>query len=168
MNLKKRWAIVSLLVTAVIGSSIAGSHWPNQGLADRTRESSVLPIAVPGHSVARVWDDTLLDAIRLDRPKPPVHARNLFHLSVAMWDAWAAFDPDAIGYVFSEKHVASDLQSARNEAISYAALRLLQYRFPGGGFDLDGQLCQPGAEASQLEFLSTMSSLGYDPDVTTL
>ena len=25
-------------------------------------------------------------------PNPPVHARNLFHTSAAMWDAWAAGD----------------------------------------------------------------------------
>src|SRR5437870_9839063 len=40
-------------------------------------------------SVARQWDEELLQAIRIDIPRPPVHARNLYHLSVAMWDAWA-------------------------------------------------------------------------------
>jgi hypothetical protein len=46
-----------------------------------------------GWSVARRWDEALLDAIRRALPNPPVHARNLFHTSVAMWDAWAAYDP---------------------------------------------------------------------------
>ena len=50
-----------------------------------------------GRSVARVWDEALLDAIRRDVPAPTVHARNLFHTSAAMWDAWAAYDPDADG-----------------------------------------------------------------------
>src|SRR5436305_15172448 len=50
-------------------------------------------------SVARRWDDALLDAIRRALPNPPVHARNLFHVSVAMWDAWAAYDPPATGSV---------------------------------------------------------------------
>src|SRR5260370_26491650 len=54
-------------------------------------------------SVARRWDEALLDAIRRALPNPPVHARNLFHLSVAMWDAWAAYDATASGYVFKEK-----------------------------------------------------------------
>ena len=36
----------------------------------------------------------MLAAIRIDLPRPPVHARNLFHLSAAMWDAWAAYDAD--------------------------------------------------------------------------
>src|SRR6185312_15488384 len=48
-----------------------------------------------GRSVARVWDEALLDAIRRDIPAPTTHARNLFHLSAAMWDAWAAYDPTA-------------------------------------------------------------------------
>src|SRR3989441_11975203 len=56
----------------------------------------------PGWSVARRWDEALLGAIRRSLPNPPVHARNLFHVSVAMWDAWAAYDPTASGYLFKE------------------------------------------------------------------
>ena len=32
-------------------------------------------------SVARVWDEAILDAIRRDLPAPTMHARNLFHMS---------------------------------------------------------------------------------------
>lgn len=158
---------VLLLVAAVVGSTVAGPGWPNQGLAGKPAPSGEVAIGAAGHSVARIWNEVLLDTIRIDRPKPPVHARNLFHLSVAMWDAWATYDTDAIGYVVTEKNSAVDVEAARAEAISYAALRLLQYRFPGGGFDLDGQLCQPGAATSQASFIQTMLDLGYDPDVTT-
>src|SRR5713226_4380713 len=49
----------------------------------------------PTWSVARRWDEALLDAIRRSLPNPPVHARNLFHVSAAMWDAWAAYDATA-------------------------------------------------------------------------
>ena len=35
----------------------------------------------PEWSVARRWDEALLDAIRRALPNPPVHARNLFHTS---------------------------------------------------------------------------------------
>ena len=56
------------------------------------------PIATnPDWTVARRWDEALLDAIRRALPNPPVHARNLFHTSVAMWDAWAAYDSTASG-----------------------------------------------------------------------
>src|SRR5258705_9375884 len=68
----------------------------------------------PSHlqpSAARVWDEQLLAAIRIDIPKPPAHARNLFHLSVAMWDAWAAYDPVAVGFLSHEKASASDVEA---------------------------------------------------------
>jgi len=122
----------------------------------------------PNWTVARVWDEALLDAIRTDRPKPPVHARNLFHLSVAMWDAWATFDATAVGYLTTEKHVVADLDAARREAISYAAFRLLTHRFPGIGIQPgEGKPCQPGAEASLVEFADTLLALGYDPSFTS-
>src|SRR5438552_1539354 len=80
-------------------------------------------------SVARRWDEALLDAIRRALPNPPVHARNLFHTSVAMWDAWATYDQDATGELFTEKHTAGDLAAARDEAISYAAYGVLSARY---------------------------------------
>ena len=43
-------------------------------------------------SVARQWNELLLDAIRVDVGRPIVHARNLFHVSGVMYDAWAAYD----------------------------------------------------------------------------
>ena len=69
--------------------------------------------AAPAPSIARVWDEEILSAIRIDLPHPPVHARNLFHFSVAMYDAWASYDPVAVGYVYRAKHTASDLEAAR-------------------------------------------------------
>ena len=43
------------------------------------------------HSVARDWNEELLNAIRNDFARPTVHARNLFHSAVAMYDSWAIF-----------------------------------------------------------------------------
>ncbi len=88
------------------------------------------PVAAhPGWSVARQWNEALLDAIRRDLPAPTVHARNLFHTAVAMWDAWAAYDPTADGYLVDEVHAARDVEAAREEAISYAAYRVLSHRY---------------------------------------
>jgi hypothetical protein len=80
-------------------------------------------------SIARQWDEQILAGIRIDRPNPPVHARNLFHLSVVMYDAWTAYDTVGVGYLFREKHTANDVAAARREAISYAAYRLLRERY---------------------------------------
>ena len=111
----------------------------------------------PEWSVARRWDEALLDAIRRALPNPPVHARNLFHTSVAMWDAWAAYDPTATGYIVHEKHTASDPTAARDEAISYAAFRLLSSRF----------IKAVGADESLSEFADIMDELCYPATVTT-
>ncbi|MGH3443689.1 MAG: DUF6851 domain-containing protein, partial [Nitriliruptorales bacterium] len=113
-----------------------------------------VPDRVDGRSVARVWDEALLDAIRRDVPAPTVHARNLFHTSAAMWDAWAAYDPVADGYFVEEKHEAEDVGGAREAAISYAAYRLLLHRYS----------LAAGLEQTFAELASTMRSLCYRID----
>ncbi len=113
-------------------------------------------LAAPVHaqySVARRWDEALLDAIRIDFPAPTVHARNLYHTSAAMYDAWAAFDNVAQGQFYSDKHSAGDATAARNEAVSYAAYRVLSQRYQ--------RAVDPAA--SQAIFDNLMNSLGYDP-----
>src|SRR5437867_12061190 len=85
--------------------------------------------ASAAQSIARVWDEEILSAIRIDNPHPPVQARNLFSLSVCMYDAWAAYDGVAVGYIYHAKHTAGDVAAARREAISYAAYRILKERY---------------------------------------
>ena len=123
-------------------------------------KAACIPTADRSHSVARLWDEALLDAIRRDTPRPTVHARNLYHTSAAMWDAWAAYDPLADGVFVDEKVVLDDpvaVESARDETISYAAYRVLSHRYAGaiGGKqslrELDrlmAALCYPVARTS--------------------
>ena len=54
--------------------------------------TAAVAVAEPEHSVARRWNEVMLQAIRNDFARPPIHARNLYHVTVAMWDAWAAYD----------------------------------------------------------------------------
>ena len=113
-------------------------------------------------SVARVWDEQLLHAISIDTARPTVHARNLFHLSAAMYDAWAAYDSTASPYVHHEKLGAIDVEAARREAISYAAFDVIKHRFvfgPAAG--------GPGAFQTLVDIRGQMTSLGYDPDFTS-
>src|SRR5437773_600736 len=89
----------------------------------------LLSSAAPSNSVARVWDERALSAIRVDTPHPPAQARNLFSLSVCIFDAWAAYDTNgALGYVYRGKHTSADVAAARREAISYAAYGILKER----------------------------------------
>jgi len=80
------------------------------------------------NSIARVWNERALAAIRVDTPHPPAQARNYFGFSVCMYDAWAAYDPIAVGYIYRGKHTAPDIAAARSNAISYAVYRLMKER----------------------------------------
>ncbi|MEM7387343.1 MAG: vanadium-dependent haloperoxidase [Verrucomicrobiota bacterium] len=108
-------------------------------------------------SVARKWNEQNLAAIRIDFPHPPVHARNLFHVSVAMYDAWAAYDSTAVGYLHRERAEAFDPDEARREAISFAAYRVLVARY--------GQSVSRTATLTRL--WNQMIFLGYDPSDTS-
>ncbi len=123
-----------------------------------------IQVAEAQHSVARKWNEALLFAIRNDLARPTVHARNLFHVSTAMYDAWAAYDTiakpvllgNALGpfiFDFDGVEIPEDVEAAREMAISYAAYRLLTYRF----------VFSPGGEESLAYFDSLFLELGYDP-----
>jgi len=91
--------------------------------------ASIAPLSAASPSIARIWNERALAAIRVDTPHPPAQARNLFSLSVCMYDAWAAYDTNgAVGYVYRGKHTADDVAAARREAVSYAAYRILLQR----------------------------------------
>ena len=150
-----RMGIAALVAVAIVGGAVLGTTRPWEQLRPACPQ---VPDQVTS-SVARRWDDALLDAIRRSLPNPPVHARNLFHVSVAMWDAWATYDTTATGYVFTEKqHVGPcDVGAARNEAISYAAYRVLTARF----------IKAVGADKSLSEFADLMDALSYPTAITT-
>ena len=115
-------------------------------------------------SVARRWNEVMLQAIREDLARPPVQARNLFHVSMAMWDAWAAYDTLSADTYLLGKTVGTftcqfdgvpmppDIQAAREKAISHAAYRVLARRFQNS----------PNAPASLQRFRNLMVELGYD------
>ncbi len=113
-----------------------------------------------GQSAARQWDEEILGAIRRDNPRPPVHARNLFHVSAAMWDAWAAYDPVAAQYFVDERATSDDVERDRAIAISYAAYRVLFHRY--------SPALAIGGQASQASFDARMDALGLDRAFTSV
>jgi len=121
------------------------------------------------HSVARHWSEALLHAIRNDFARPTVHARNLFHTAVLMYDAWAVYDDQAQPYFLGRQHggyicpfagiaPAADRREAQETAISYAAYRLLTHRFRRS----------PGRAETQPRLDSLMQALGHDPGFTRI
>ncbi|MBT8241888.1 MAG: vanadium-dependent haloperoxidase [Acidimicrobiia bacterium] len=106
----------------------------------------------PSSATARLWNEATLDAIRRDFPAPTVHSRNLYHLSAAMWDVWAAYEPGASGVFVNGSRSAHDREGARSEAISYAAHRLLSSRYANA----------VGADESLAQFDQTLADLCFD------
>ncbi len=126
---------------------------------------------VAQHSTARQWNEQILEAIRNDFARPTVHARNLFHSSVIMYDIWSVVsddgDPfflgDTIGSYISQ-FPGFDLELEEeekepfiDEAISYAIFELMSHRFQfsPGAIDIFGNID------------SLMADLGYDPFIVT-
>ncbi len=121
------------------------------------------------NSVPHIWTEVNLEAVRRDFAKPTVHARNLYHLSIVMYDSWAAYDtiaePKLLGktfgtYVcpFNPVPPAGDIEAARKEAISFAAYRLMRNRYLGS----------PGQANTFMTLDSTMAFLGYNPSFTSV
>ncbi|MDG1110796.1 MAG: T9SS type A sorting domain-containing protein [Polaribacter sp.] len=121
------------------------------------------------HSIAREWNEQLLEAIRKDFARPTVHARNLFHSSVLMYDAWAIFNntaqPIFLGTTFGDYYteyaplaIPIDKNEASKEIMSYAVFRLLMHRFANS----------PNAMETLASLETFFTSLGYDKNNTSL
>ncbi len=121
------------------------------------------PPAAAGPSVARLWNEALLQAIREDFARPTVHARNLFHSSIVLYDAWAVYGGSGDTYLlgktihgfhcpFTGTRPMADIPAAQAEAISHAAYRLLSHRFRNS----------PNWYISLSRFDLLMDELGYD------
>jgi hypothetical protein len=104
-----------------------------------------LPACTPatgGRSIATLWDETAVAALRSGAASEPVQARDLFDVSSAMWKARAA----------APKSVA-----APEAAISYAAYRVLLWQ---ASFDSN-------LSATFALLTREMRALCYSPDFTT-
>ena len=99
-----------------------------------------------GHTVAHQWNELVLEAIRNDFARPTVHARNLYHSSILMYDCWAAFDTtqsetvflgqtfDGYTCPFDEAMLVipaddAERKEAQELALSYATYRLIRHRY---------------------------------------
>jgi len=139
------------LVAAIEAGAATPLRLPPSGKMTETIDCAAQP------SVARAWNEQTLAAIRRDAPRPTVHARNLFHVSAAMYDAWSAFSSRALAVYHSET-IDAQSPDAAAIAVSHAAYRLLVHRFS----------VSPGAAATLAALRSCMLELELDPDDLTV
>jgi len=162
MRLNKIRASLIAISIAVAGCNSAGGGADSDaGMPPQTPDDREI-------SVARIWNEVLLEGIRNDFARPTVHARNLWHSSAAMYDAWAAYDDVAstwllgktqAGYncAYTAPELPHDRQLAREQAISFAAYRIVKYRFRNS----------PGADFVEQLADDTLTGLGFDPGDTS-
>jgi hypothetical protein len=124
--------VASVPVDSVVRVPVPPYTPPRSATATTPLLDSCTPANLHGRSIARYWNETAVAALTASGVSDPVQARDLFHLSAAAWDAWAAYSPKARGYFVTRKARAADVQRAREAAISFAAYRLLVWRVSFG------------------------------------
>ena len=157
------WRGIRVALTIVLIVAFGGCSWPDGvEVVEQTADDR-------SPSVARSWNEVVLGAIRNDFARPTVHARNLFHISSAMYDAWSVYSDIAESYLLGKQLGAfscnldnftapDDLFPAREEAIAYAAYRLILHRFAAS----------PGAVETTYQADNLMQLLGFDTSNASL
>jgi hypothetical protein len=165
----KRISIV--IITSFILTACGGSD-SNTGINTGVTIAPapvVLTSERAGQSVARMWNEVLLVAIRNDFARPTIHARNLFHVSSAMFDAWSVYKIQTQGFLFGNEvagfscsatdfALPDEVLPHQEQTISFAAYRIIQHRFA----------FSPGSVETMTVADNLMQSLGYDLDDESL
>src|SRR4029453_11378461 len=89
--------------------------------------------AADGDNFALVWNQETLESIRKLPPAPTVAARALAMVHTAIYDAWAAYDPLAVGTRLGaslRQPEAERTQANKDKAVSFAAYLALADLFP--------------------------------------
>ena len=121
------------------------------------------------YSIARAWNEEVLHAIRNDFARPTVHARNLFHTSIAIYDIWAVFNNKASTFLlgktvgnyrcnFDGFYIGQSIDEDQKTAMSYAVYRIMLHRFSNS----------PGIEEIYLSINNLMDELGYDKNMQSV
>ncbi|MGK0267476.1 MAG: hypothetical protein ACI8Y3_000075 [Paraglaciecola sp.] len=173
MNIRE--TVKHLIVVILTGSLLTACG----GSTTNTFTNTVVVIPPPplvvltpereGQSVARMWNEVLLLSIRNDFARPTIHARNLFHISSAMFDAWSVYKPQTRGFLFGNDvagfscsatniELPDDVLPDQEQAISFAAYRIIQHRF----------IFSPGSVEIMAAADALMQSLGYNLDDESL
>jgi uncharacterized protein DUF6851/vanadium-dependent haloperoxidase-like protein len=104
--------------------------------------------AATGDSVVLVWNQQLLDTIKETKTGPTIAARALAVVHTGIYDAWAAYDPVAVGTRMGgsmRQPAAERTLDNKNRAVSFAAYATLADLFP----------------ARQASYAQQMADLGY-------
>jgi hypothetical protein len=118
----RKLAILLGLIMAVTFGSVAAVNQRPAG-------------AAAGDSVVLAWNQQVLDTIVRSKLSPTVAARALAVVHTAVYDAWAAYDPVAVGTRLGgtlRQPASERTVENKSKAVSVAAYAALVDLFPGG------------------------------------
>jgi tRNA 2-thiocytidine biosynthesis protein TtcA len=117
-------------------------------------ETQLVTVDNPTPTISVLWDRAVQQAVINTSPGPTVASRAYGIVHTAIFDAWAAYDPEAIATQLGDELQRPEeeiTEANKQEAMSYAAYRVLSELFP-----------------SQVEiFNELMAELGFDPNNKT-
>ena len=98
----------------------------------------------PNPTPSVIWDQVVQAAVRATAPGPTVASRAYGMLHTAMYDAWAAYDREAISTTGStvQRPIAEKTDANLTEAMSFAAYRVLTDLFPSQKALFDQQMAR--------------------------
>jgi hypothetical protein len=133
----------------------------NSTLGDTTQPAKT-QLLDNGPSVARLWNQLTLSAIRKDYARPTIAARNLYHMSILAYDAWAMYDKNVKNFFYTQKHEAENVEQARLETLTVASYKLILHRFKTAP-QFQKILAEANALAEQLNVDVTHAENRQDP-----
>lgn len=116
--------------------------------------SQLVTVNDPSPTISVQWDRAVQQAAINASPGPTIASRAYGILHAAMFDAWAAYDPDAIATQLGDnlqRPTRENTDANKTEAMSFAAYRVLTELLP----------------TQQAIFDRLMQDLGFDPSNTT-
>jgi hypothetical protein len=102
-------------------------------------------------SIVKDWNNITLEAIQNSIPGTQT-ARSLYIVNTGIFDAWAAYDPIAIGTQLPKlkRPVSENTLDNKAEAISYAAYTTLLNQFPNQKTLFDNQMTKLGLDPTNI------------------
>ena len=98
-----------------------------------------------------LWDQAIQQAVITESPGPTVASRAYGIIHTAMYDAWAAYDPEAVATQLwdnLQRPASENTDANKTAAMSYAAYRVASELFPGQQAVFDGVMARLGLDPS--------------------
>jgi hypothetical protein len=130
---RKLTTILGLVLALTVGSLAVAARQPAQ--------------AATTDSVVLRWNEETLEAIRTIRRGPTVNARILSVIHTAIYDAWAAYDPVAVGTRLGgglRQPEAERTQAYKERAVSFAAYTAFLDLYPTRTANADALMASLG------------------------